>query len=91
MTINHNIIRGILKWGMFALFTISIGNKLKAILKYGGTTPNKDPNEDIQTVEDGPVHQDYDIDIAEESDNLFNDYTEAASNYGNIHPGSDNN
>lgn len=91
MTINHNIIRGILKWGTFALFAISIGIKLKAILKYGGTTPNKDPNEDIQTVEDGPVHQDYDIDIAEESETLSKDCEEVASNYGNMHHISANN
>ena len=60
MKINHNVIRGILKWGTFAIFAISVGFKLKAILKYGGTTPNKDPNEDIENVEDSPVPQDYD-------------------------------
>jgi len=55
MKINHKLIREVLKWCTFLLFVISVSIKLKAILKYGGTTPNKDPNEDIHLEEDGPM------------------------------------
>jgi hypothetical protein len=55
MKINHKLIRGILKWGTFTLFAISVAIKLKAIIKHGGTTPNRDPNEEIQSEEDGPI------------------------------------
>lgn len=37
MKINHNLIRGILKWTGFTIFAISVFIKLKDIIQYGGT------------------------------------------------------
>lgn len=55
MKINHVIIREVLKWTAFGLFAISVFKKLKAIVKYGGTKPITDPNDEIEKTEDGPV------------------------------------
>jgi len=59
MKINHNLIRGILKWTGFTIFAISVFIKLKDIIQYGGT--KKEVTDDA----DAPKNAVYDEQPAE--------------------------
>lgn len=72
MKINHNLIRGILKWTGFTIFAISVFIKLKDIIQYGGTkkevtddvdaSKNVVYNEQPAEVEDSSDEEEYDED-----------------------------
>lgn len=49
MKINHNLIRGILKWTGFTIFAISVFIKLKDIIQYGGTKKEVTDDADAPT------------------------------------------
>jgi hypothetical protein len=58
MTINHGVIRNILKSIGILLFLASVGIKLRQIILYGGTSSIKDPNGDESDpgTTDAPEH-----------------------------------
>lgn len=84
MKINHNLIRGILKWAGFTIFAISVFIKLKDIIQYGGT--KKAPVDDA----DAPKNPSYDneypavvgTDEVAEVESSDEEYDEAPESYG---------
>ena len=59
MAINHNAIRGTLKWLTIAIFLVALGHKLYQIYKYGGKIPTENDKDNDEEVEE----QDYDEDV----------------------------
>ncbi len=57
MKINHNLIRGILKWTGFTIFAISVFIKLKDIIQYGGT--KKEVTDDVDSPKNAASDSEY--------------------------------
>lgn len=86
MKINHNLIRGILKWTGFTIFAISVFIKLKDIIQYGGT--KKSQVDDTDAPKNAVYENEYpavvgsdDVAEVETSDEEYDEEPEAYGKY----------